>query len=144
MAQAKAGDTVKIHYTGKLSDGKQFDSTEERGPMEFKLGEGQVLPGFEEAVKGMEVGEKKNFTLSPEEGYGPRQEDLTVEVEKSEIEKFVEPQVGQQLELRQQDGGKVLVMVTDIQDDKVTLDANHPLAGEELSFDVELVDIGED
>jgi len=142
MSQAKTGDTVKIHYTGTLSDGKQFDTTEARGPMEFKLGEGQVLPGFEEAVKGMEVGEKKSFTLSPEEAYGPRQEDLTVEVEKTEIEKFIEPQVGQQLELKQKDGGNVIVMVTDIQDDKVTLDANHPLAGEALSFEVQLVEIG--
>jgi peptidylprolyl isomerase len=141
MAQAQVGDTVKVHYTGKLQDGTVFDSSHDREPLEFTLGEGRVIPGFEEAVKGMSVGEQRSSEIPVEQAYGPRRDDLVLEVDRDQIPDEVELELGQQLQISQSDGQPVPVTVTDISDSSVTLDANHPLAGQDLIFELELVDI---
>ncbi|MCL5037863.1 MAG: peptidylprolyl isomerase [Chloroflexi bacterium] len=141
MAQAKQGDTVKVHYTGKLDDGTVFDTSENREPLEFIIGEGQIIPGFEEVVIGMSVGEKKTGKIPPEKAYGPRREEAVVEVPKSQFPSNVEPEVGQQLQISQENGQTFIVEVAEITDDMIKLDANHPLAGKDLNFDIELVEI---
>lgn len=119
-----------------------FDSSEGGEPIQFTLGEGQVIPGFEKAVEGMEVGEKAVAQIPPEQAYGPRSDELVLTVERSQFPEGVSPEVGQGFEMRTDDGGAVRVRVTETRDDAVEIDANHPLAGEELTFDVELVGIG--
>ncbi|HER00148.1 MAG TPA: peptidylprolyl isomerase [candidate division Zixibacteria bacterium] len=141
MAKAKEGDKVKIHYTGKFEDGQVFDSSVDREPLEFTLGQGQVIPGFEKGVVGMEEGEKKEITVTPEEGYGPRYDQNVIEVKKSVFPDDITPEVGRQLQVQAPDGNKMNVVITEVQDETVTLDANHPLAGKTLLFDVELVEI---
>lgn len=138
MGRAKPGDTVKIHYKGSLDDGTIFDSSEGREPLEFKIGSGNIIPGVEEAVIGMETDEKKTATIPPEKGYGEYRDEMVVEVEKNMFPDHITPKVGQQLELRQSDGQAVVVTVTDISDENVKLDANHPLAGKDLTFEIEL------
>lgn len=142
MAQAKAGDAVKIHYTGKLEDGTVFDSSRDGDPLAFTLGEGRVIPGFEEAVTGMAPGEERTTRIEPEQGYGDRREDMVVELPRESLAGEVEPQVGQNLQLRLENGQLIPVVVTEVQDETVTIDANHPLAGRTLIFDLELVEIG--
>ncbi len=142
MATAQQGDSVKVHYTGKLKDGTVFDSSRERDEaLDFTIGEGQVIEGFEEAVVGMEPGDEKTAEIPPADGYGPRRADLVVEVEKQRISEDVEPQVGQQLQLRLEDGRQVPVVVTKVEDGQVTIDANHPLAGKDLVFEIELISV---
>jgi len=141
MTQAKQGDTVKVHYTGKLDDGTVFDTSDNRDPLEFVVGEGQVIPGFEESVVGMKVDETKSTRIPVEEAYGPRREDLVLVIEQGQFPPDIAPQVGQQLRLRQANNESVTVVVTDVSDESVTLDANHPLAGEALTFEVKLVGI---
>jgi len=141
MTQAKTGDSVKVHYTGKLQEGDVFDSSEGREPLEFRIGDGKVIPGFEQGVVGMEVGEKKNISISPEEGYGIRNEELVAVIEKTLLPSDVDTSVGQQLQVKQQDGNVIQLVVTAETEENVTLDANHPLAGKTLLFDVELVEI---
>jgi peptidylprolyl isomerase len=141
MAQAKTGDTVKVHYTGKLDDGTVFDSSADREPLEFKLGSGSIIPGFERAVLGMSLGESKTETIPTDDAYGPHLEEMVVVVDRQQMPAEIEPQVGQQLQLQQQDGQVLPVVITDVSDASVTLDANHPLAGEALIFDIELVEI---
>jgi peptidylprolyl isomerase len=141
MAHATEGDVVKVHYTGKLDDGTIFDTSTGREPLEFTIGEGQVITGFEQAVVGMEPGETKTFEIPPEEAYGPRREDMLLEVEKGQFPEEVTPQEGQQLQIRQPDGRTLIVTVSDVTESTVTLDANHPLAGRPLMFDIQLVDI---
>ena len=141
MTQAKSGDNVKVHYTGKLQEGDVFDSSEGRAPLEFKIGDGKVIPGFEQGVVGMEIGEKKQISISPEEGYGARNEELVAVIEKTLLPSDVDTSVGQQLQVKQQDGTAIQLVVTAETEDNVTLDANHPLAGKTLLFDVELVEI---
>ena len=141
MAQAKEGDTVKIHYTGKFNDGKVFDASKEEEPLEFVLGEGQVIPGVEEAVIGMNPEESKTTTIPPEKGYGQYHEDMVVDVDKSKFPEHIQPELGLELELKQEDGESVYVVVTNITDEEVTLDANHPLAGKDLTFDIRLMEI---
>ncbi len=142
MPDAKQGDTVKVHYTGKLKDGTVFDTSEQREPLEFKIGEGQVIPGFEQAVVGMSPGESKNTEVSADEAYGQHREELVQEVERNQLPDDLEPQEGQYLQAtRPQDGQKINLLVTGVKDSSVTLDANHPLAGEDLSFDIRLVEI---
>ena len=141
MTQAKQGDTVKVHYTGKLDDGTVFDTSDNRDPLEFVVGEGQVIPGFEESVVGMKVDETKSTRIPVEEAYGPRREDLVLVIEQGQFPPDIAPQVGQQLRLRQANDESVTVVVTDVSDESVTLDANHPLAGEALTFEVKLVGI---
>ncbi|UCC25232.1 MAG: peptidylprolyl isomerase [Gemmatimonadales bacterium] len=142
MANAQSGDTVHIHYTGRLDDGQVFDSSRERDPLSFTLGEGQVIPGFEEAVRGMEPGDSKTTTIPPEEAYGPRRDELTMSVPREQLPDGLDPQVGQQLNMRTAQGQAFQVTVVGADADAVELDANHPLAGEALTFDIELVKIG--
>jgi len=141
MPQAKNGDTVKIHYTGKLDDGNVFDSSMDRDPLEFKIGGNQVIDGFEEAVVGMSPNENKTTTIPSDKAYGEYRDDMVLEVEKSQFPDDIDPKVGQQLELRQENGQRVVVTVTGIGDSGVTLDANHPLAGKDLTFEIQLVEI---
>ena len=141
MGTVKNGDTVKVHYTGKLEDGTVFDSSDGRDPLELKVGGGQVIPGFEKGILGMEVGATKTITIPADDAYGQRRDDLTVNVKKTEFPENITPELGQQLQLKQPDGNLVNVVITDIQDEQVTLDANHPLAGKTLIFDVELVEV---
>jgi peptidylprolyl isomerase len=141
MAQAKSGDTVKVHYTGKLDDGTEFDSSVEDSPLEFTLGEGELIPGFEEAVIGMSPGESKTVRIASAQAYGPHQEEMVLVVEHDQFPPHITPHLGQQLELRHPDGQAVSVTVTEVSPIGITLDANHPLAGQDLIFDIELVDI---
>jgi len=141
MAQAKEGDIVKVHYTGKLEDGTVFDTSEEQTPLEFTIGSGQIIPGFEQAVVGMEPGETKTATVPPEEAYGQHREDMTIAVERGQFPDDINPETGQQLQIQQPDGRMAIVVVSDVTESTVTLDANHPLAGQPLTFDIELVDI---
>jgi peptidylprolyl isomerase len=141
MQQAKNGDKVRIHYTGKLNDGTKFDSSAGREPLEFALGSGQVIPGFDNAVDGMQVGDSKTVTIAPEEAYGPRHEQLIQEVPKTALPPELEPEVGMQLQSKAPDGQILQLLVTDVADETITVDGNHPLAGQDLTFDIELVDI---
>lgn len=141
MAQAKNGDKVKVHYTGRLEDEKVFDSSRNRQPLEFTVGSGSVIPGFEKGVIGMEVGEKKTIKIPPEEGYGPMREALIRTVDKSRLPENIVPAVGRKLRIPKSDGGFLNATVTDMKEDAVTLDANHPFAGKTLIFDLELVGI---
>lgn len=141
MAEAEQGDTVKVEYTGKLEDGTVFDSSQDREPLEFTLGEDQVIPGFEQAVLGMSPGETQTATLQPEDGYGDRRDDLVFQVDPDEIADDLELDVGDQVELRGQDGQVVPATVAEMSETAVTLDANHPLAGRTLEFEIELVEI---
>ncbi|HCI28782.1 MAG TPA: peptidylprolyl isomerase [Fervidobacterium sp.] len=135
----KNGDRVKVHYTGKLEDGQIFDSSLEREPLEFVVGAGQVISGFEEAIIDMEIGEKKTFTIMAEEAYGIAREDLKFSVQRSMLPEGV--QVGDMLEAYQPDGNVFVVKVDELNDLTAILDANHPLAGKNLIFDVEIIDI---
>lgn len=141
MSKAKKGDKVKVHYKGKLDDGTVFDSSENSQPLEFTLGEKKLIPGFEAAVEGMAVGDKTSTKIPSEEAYGPRRDELILKVDISKFPKEINPQVGQQLQIPQQNGQVALVIVTNIEGDEVTLDGNHPLAGQTLNFEIELVEI---
>jgi peptidylprolyl isomerase len=141
MSEAKQGDSVKIHYTGTLTDGSVFDSSSGREPLEFKIGEGMVIPGFEEAVSGMQVGEKKNVTIPVDKAYGPRDEQLVVSIPMEQVPGDLNPEVGQQLQMGGADGQVIVVRVTEVSDATITIDANPPLAGQQLMFDLELVAI---
>ncbi|MEQ9439529.1 MAG: peptidylprolyl isomerase [Cyclobacteriaceae bacterium] len=141
MAAAKTGDTVKVHYSGTLEDGSEFDSSRKRNePLEFTLGQGQMIAGFEKAVDGMEVGENKKVTIVSQEAYGEKRKEMIMEVPKENFPPDITPELGQQLAVNTQ-GKQVPVTVTDVHDDVVVLDANHPLAGKDLIFDIELVEI---
>jgi len=143
MAPAKNGDTVKIHYTGKLTDGTVFDSSEGRDPLEFTLGQGMVIPGFEQGIVDMNLGEKKTINIDVENAYGPLRQELMFEVPKEQLPPDMAPEVGMQLQMMQGEGGQpILVTIAAVGDEAVTLDANHPLAGKELIFDIELVSLG--
>jgi peptidylprolyl isomerase len=139
--QAKNGDTVQVHYTGKLADGTVFDSSIGRDPLEFTLGAGQVIPGFDKAVFGMKVGEKKTVTIPANEAYGPVRDDLVVEVPREKLPSELTPEVGQQLVWTRPDGGQQIVTITGVSDNTVIINANHPLAGKDLTFEIELVKI---
>ena len=142
MAKANEGKTVKVHYTGRLKDGTVFDTSREGDqPISFKIGDEQVIPGFEEAVKGMEPGDEKEVTLQPDNAYGERREDLIFELEGENVPG--DPQEGQQLQLKHPSGQMIPVTVTKVEDDTITVDANHALAGKTLVFDIELVEIEE-
>lgn len=141
MSQAEAGDTVRINYTGTLSDGTQFDSSEGRAPLEFQLGSGQIIPGIERAVTGMEVGEKKQVTVAPAEAYGERDETRVQSVQRSQLPENIPTEVGTQLQMQTPEGQTLPVVVTAATDETVTLDANHPLAGRDLTFELELVEV---
>ncbi len=140
-AQAKNGNTVQVDYTGKLADGTVFDTSVGREPLEFTLGAGQVIPGFEKAVLGMKVGEKKTVTIPANEAYGPRSDDLILEIGREKLPSGLTPKVGQQLQMTRPDGGTIIATITNVSDNTVTIDANHPLAGKDLTFEIELVKI---
>jgi peptidylprolyl isomerase len=140
-AKAKEGDTVKVHYTGKLKDKRIFDSSQDAEPLELTVGAGQVIPGFEKAVVGMSVGDSKTVEIAAVEAYGPHRDELVVEIERERVPENISLEVGQPLVLRQEEGPPIRVTVTDMSDQSVTLDANHPLAGEDLTFEVQLVEI---
>ncbi len=141
MTQAKSGDTDRIHYTGTLEDGTQFDSSAGRDPLEFALGGGQVIPGFDNAVDGMAVGDSKTVTIPPEEAYGQRHEQLVQQVSRSALPDEIEPAVGMQLQSQSPEGQVMMLVVTEVEEESITVDANHPLAGQALTFDIELVEI---
>ena len=141
MAQAKLGDRVKVHYTGTFVDGTAFDSSNEREPMEFSIGGMQVIPGFEQAVIGMAPGESKTEKVACEDAYGLKRDDMIVEVERQYIPKEINPEVGQLLEMQRPDGQSIPVRVTEVSENTITLDANHPLAGKDLVFEIILVEI---
>jgi peptidylprolyl isomerase len=138
---ASNGDVVRVDYTGTLEDGTVFDTSLGREPIEFTLGAGEMIPGFEEAVLGMEIGETKTFTIPPEEAYGPRYDELIMEVPLSDLPEGLDPEVGQQLQSTRSDGQMIIVTVVEISETSITVDANHPLAGKDLTFEIELVSI---
>jgi peptidylprolyl isomerase len=142
MSQAKAGDTVKIHYTGTLDDGSEFDSSAGRDPLEFTVGSGQVIPGFDKAVEGMAVGDQKKVRIEAEDAYGEPSDQMIQEVPKSALPDDLEPKEGMGLQARGQDGRVINLTVTEVGDETITVDGNHPLAGKPLNFDIELVSIG--
>lgn len=141
MQQAKKGDTVKIHYHGKLTDGTTFDSSEGREPLEFEIGSGMVIKGFDDGVTGMAIGEKKTINIPAEEAYGEKQEDMIMEFPKAQFPADMEPEIGMQLNMSNGAGQNFPVVIVEVKDEVVVLDANHPLAGKELVFDLELVEI---
>ncbi len=141
MSTVKANDKVRVHYTGKLNDGQIFDSSVDREPLEFTVGAGQMIPGFDTAVEGMELNEKKTFTLKPEEAYGPVNKDLYHKVERTQLPEDLKPEVGQVLVAGSPDGREMQVTVQEVHDDAIVIDANHPLAGKDLTFDVQIVEI---
>ncbi len=141
MTQAKDGDTVKIHYTGRLQDGNIFDSSSGREPLQFNIGGGQVITGFEEAVSGMTVGEKKTAVIPCEKAYGKRDPSLVMVVDRKHVPAEITPEVGLRLQVGGPSGELLAVTVVEVSDENITLDANPPLAGEELTFDIELVEI---
>jgi FKBP-type peptidyl-prolyl cis-trans isomerase 2 len=143
MSKAKEGDKVKVHYTGTLEDGTVFDTSEQREPLEFTVGENMLLQKFEETVSGMEPGEERKVTIAAEDAYGEYREGLTLDVERSQIPDDIQPEVGLMLQVSTVDGGTANVTIVDVDEEKVTLDANHPLAGKDLNFDIKLVEIAE-
>lgn len=141
MTQVKSGDKVKVHYHGKLTSGETFDSSEGREPLEFEVGSGMVIKGFDEGVTGMNVGDKKTLNIPFDEAYGPRQPDMIVEFPKEKFPQDMELELGMQLMMNNGAGQQFPVVVTQIKEEIVVLDANHPLAGQDLVFDIELVEI---
>ncbi|MEJ7577769.1 MAG: peptidylprolyl isomerase [Pyrinomonadaceae bacterium] len=133
------GDTVHVHYTGRLEDGEIFDSSDDGEPLQFQVGEGEVIKGFDDGVRGMQIGERKTLEIEAEDAYGERVEALVQQVPRGGINLDVEPQAGMQLTLQLPDGNEIPVAITEVTHDQVTLDANHPLAGQKLIFDVTLI-----
>lgn len=141
MDKAKKGDIVKVHYKGTLTSGEQFDSSEGRDPLEFTVGAGQMIAGFDAAIPGMNVGEKKTITIAPENAYGAKNEEAIIEFPKKNIPADMQLQPGMKLQLRDDSGRPIPVVVAEVKEEIVVLDANHELAGKELVFDIELVEI---
>ncbi|RYE24942.1 MAG: peptidylprolyl isomerase [Sphingobacteriales bacterium] len=142
MQQVKSGDTVNVHYHGKLTDGSTFDSSEGREPLQFTVGQGQVIKGFDEALVDMKVGDKKTVNIPVAEAYGERKDDMLMEYPKSDFPPDMKPEAGMQLQMSDNQGNVFPVMIAEVLEDAVVLDANHPLAGQDLVFDIELVSIG--
>jgi peptidylprolyl isomerase len=142
MSVAKSGDAVQVHYRGTLDDGSEFDSSAGGGPLRFSLGEGNVIPGFEQAVVGMRIGERKTVRIVAGEAYGERQEGLVMRVPRDQFPMDIDAEIGAQLIVGQVDGSELPVVISDVSLDAVTLDANHPLAGHDLTFEIQLVAIG--
>ncbi len=141
MSKAKKNDTVQVHYTGKLTNGEVFDSSVDRDPLEFTVGGGQMIPGFDAAVDGMEVNEKKTINIPAAEAYGERNEEMIQAVPRTQLPEDLKPEVGQTLVAAQPNGQQLHVVVQEVKDDSIVVDGNHPLAGKELVFDLELVGI---
>lgn len=142
MVQAKHGDTVQVHYTGKLDDGFVFDTSLEREPLEFQIGGGFVLEGFEQAVIGMNTGESKVFTIAAEKAYGPYRSEMVMVVPKEQFPPHITPEIGQQIQINDKELAQPMVVtITNIAPEGITLDANHPLAGKDLTFEIKLIAI---
>ena len=141
MTQVKNGDNVRVHYHGKLNDGSTFDSSEGRAPLEFTVGTGQVIKGFDDALEGMKVGDKKTVVIPAEHAYGESSDQNIIEYPLSEFPEDMKPEVGLELHMSDNEGNNFPVVIKEIKDEAVVLDANHPLAGKELTFDIELVEI---
>ncbi|CUS56786.1 MULTISPECIES: FKBP-type peptidyl-prolyl cis-trans isomerase [unclassified Hyphomonas] len=143
MTQVKTGDTVHIHYTGTLNDGTTFDSSEGREPLTFEVGSGQIIPGLDSAIPGMTVGDKKTVNVACDDAYGQMNPAMRQDVPRADIPAEIPLEVGSRLQMQTQDGQVIPVTVAAVEEESVTLDANHPLAGEDLTFNIELVKIGE-
>lgn len=141
MAAAKEGDNVKVHYTGKLKNGEVFDSSEGRNPLEFKIGQNQVLKKFEDSVAGLEIGESASIVIPPEEAYGTRQENLVIKVPADNFPSDIKPEIGLKLQSKSPDGQVIPLKIIDFDETVITVDANHELADEELHFDIKLIEI---
>lgn len=141
MTEVKSGDVVRIHYTGKLTDGTEFDSSAGREPLEFKVGAGQIIPGLENQIEGMNVGEKDTVTIPADQAYGPRDEAQVQVLPRTAIPENIDLAVGGRLQASTRDGQPVLLTIVNLDDDQVTVDANHPLAGHDLVFDIEVVEV---
>lgn len=141
MAKAQNGDKVRVHYKGTLDSGEVFDSSYEGEPLEFVLGEGKLIPAFEKAVDGMEVGEKKEIKIPYQEAYGEKRQELMLDVPKTELPEGLDPQIGMQFQLNTPTGQTIVAELVEVKEDSVVLDANHPLAGKDLNFEIELVEI---
>lgn len=141
MKKAEVGDLVSVHYTGKLKSGEVFDSSKDRVPLEFTLGNKEMLAAFEEGVIGMKPGETKSVTLEPEQAFGHRREDLLLKLPKKEFPQDITPSVGLQLKLSNASGANMTVVITEVGEESVTLDGNHPMAGQTIVFDIELLEV---
>ena len=141
MSKAKNDDKVKVHYTGTLEDGTVFDSSREREPLEFTVGGGEMIKGFDAAVVGMAVGESKKFTIPAADAYGERRDEMIFDVERSQLPEGMEPEVGQHLQTQAEGGHPVILEIVAVEESSVTLDGNHPLAGKDLNFDIEIIEI---
>lgn len=141
MQNVETGNTVKVHYTGKLENGQVFDSSANREPLEFVIGKGQMIPGFESGILGMALNEKKTIKIGANEAYGPVREELFFDVKKEQLPAEIKPEIGMELVSKNQDGSEARVIVTEVKEDDITIDANHPLAGKDLTFDVEVIEI---
>lgn len=142
MNQAKVGDTIKLNYTLRLDDNSVVDTTENREPLKFVLGQDRLIKGFEEAVAGMKPGESKTVQIHPEEAYGPRRDEMVVAIERSNLPDDMQPQVGQKLQLQPKEGGQPIdSTITQVTESDVTVDANHPLAGRPLTFEIQLLEV---
>jgi len=141
MSQVKANDTVKVHYTGKLSNGQVFDSSADREPLEATLGQGMLIPGFENAIIDMKVNEKKTVNISKDDAYGDVQKELFHEVKKEQLPQDMKPEVGMALASRNAEGVEHQFRIAAVNDDHIIVDGNHPLAGQDLTFDLELLEI---
>jgi FKBP-type peptidyl-prolyl cis-trans isomerase 2 len=139
--KVKKNDTIRVHYKGTLTDGQLFDSSEGRDPLEFTVGSGQVIPGFDNAVMDMEVGEEKSFNIPSDEAYGGRDERLIQQVGRDQLPEDLKPEVGMMLSSTLPNGEQIPVKVTEVANESITIDANHPLAGEDLTFEIKLVEI---
>ena len=142
MSKVKNDDKVKVHYTGTLEDGTVFDSSREREPLEFTVGGGEMIKGFDAAVVGMAVGDSKKFTIPADDAYGQRRDEMVFDVDRSQLPEGMEPEVGQHLQTEAEGGHPVILEIVSVADEKVTLDGNHPLAGKDLNFDIEVMEIG--
>lgn len=140
MREVQLNDVIRVHYTGKLEDGSEFDSSKGKEPLEFKVGEGKLISGFEKGVVGMKQGEIKTISLPPEEAYGNRREELIISIDKTEVPSDISPEVGMLLQMKRNDGQEIPVSITEVFPDAITLDANPPLAGQTLIFDLEIVE----
>ena len=141
MSQVKQNDTVRVHYTGKLTDGQVFDSSLEREPIEFTMGQGQLIPGFEKGLLDMKVNEKKTIEIPSEEAYGEPRQELIQEVDKSQLPDEIKPEPGMGLVSKSPDGREMNLVVKEVKDDSIVVDGNHPLAGKDLVFDLEVIEI---
>jgi len=140
MTQAKEGDMVKVHYTVKLGDGTVIGSTTNHEPLQFTIGEGQILPGFEQAVVGMNPGESKTIEVPADQAFGPHLDELVVVIDRVQLPEDFNPKIGEQVQFRQEDGQIATVLVTDVSESSITIDANHPLADKDLTFDIQFIE----